>query len=311
MNVRTDIHRPSAIVPNEYEFITMNYIGPSEEWMDFKWERKALRDHMAATGGTEATHDHGGTCGTCGATAFYVGHFYHAKTNTYLTVGHECAGKFGLGDPAAFKNFRKAVAARRKAAKGKGKASKILIDAGLSAAWDIYAAEDRSGYKYEEATIMDIVGKLVRYGSVTDKALNYVRVLLNKIPARAEMEAKRAAETAAAAPVPVTDAKIKIAGEVLTVKAQETRYGVVTKMLIKTDAGWKIWGTVPSAMPHPERGDRVSLEATVVPSKDDPKFGFYSRPKMGVNHTARKEKADEDLADRKLDWDDLAHTGTN
>jgi hypothetical protein len=81
-------------------------------------------------------------------------------------------------------------------------------------------------------------------------------------------------------------------------------------MLIKTDAGYKLWGTVPSAMPHPERGDRVSLEALVVPSKDDTKFGFYSRPSKGVNHTARKEKEDEDLADRKLDWDAMAH-GTN
>jgi hypothetical protein len=49
------------------------------------------------------------------------------------------------------------------------------------------------------------------------------------------------------------------------------------KMLVVTDTGWKVWGTMPAAL-DVDRGARVRFTATVKPSDDDPHFGFFSRP---------------------------------
>jgi hypothetical protein len=49
-------------------------------------------------------------------------------------------------------------------------------------------------------------------------------------------------------------------------------------MRVVSDAGWAVWGTIPSAISQVEIGDRVSLVATVEASADDKTFGFYKRP---------------------------------
>jgi len=76
---------------------------------------------------------------------------------------------------------------------------------------------------------------------------------------------------------PAPEGRVTITGEVLTVKLIDGYYGSTLKMLIGDDSGYRVWGTVPAAI-DPERGDRVTLTATVSPSDDDPTFGFYKRP---------------------------------
>lgn len=278
---RTDIHRPSAIIPDDYEFVAYDYYGPSDGMdMYLNAHRAAFREHRARTGGTFSQHDHGGSCHVCGASALFVAKFYHAKTNNYVVTGEDCAAKMEMGSPAAFRRFREGVAGAREAAAGKRKAEQTLIDAGLGAAWAIYSTP-RNGDRqisYDESTIYDIVGKLVKYGSVSDKQMAYLGRLLQKLaeaPARAEA---RAAEQAAAAPVPRTDDRIAIDGVVLTVKVQESQFGEVTKMLVKHETGWKVWGTVPSAIYGVKAGDRVRFVAGIQVSDRDPKFGFFTRP---------------------------------
>ena len=97
---------------------------------------------------------------------------------------------------------------------------------------------------------------------------------------KAELEAKWAAELEAAEPVPT--GRIDVSGKVLSYKYQESMYGSTLKMLVKDDRGFKLWGTVPSAIYEVERGDMVSFTATVEPSKDDDKFGFFKRPSKAV-----------------------------
>lgn len=48
-------------------------------------------------------------------------------------------------------------------------------------------------------------------------------------------------------------------------------------MIVKTDAGWKVYGTVPGSI-DAKRGDHITFEAQVTVSDDDPKFGFFKRP---------------------------------
>ena len=115
--------------------------------------------------------------------------------------------------------------------------------------------------------------------------------------------AKRAAEQArkaAAAPVPVTDKRIRIEGIITTVRNVDTDWGTTTKIRVETDEGWACWGTLPkdceAGSPWNEdgswkdddeieeeagRGDRIAFTARIEASADDDKFGFYTRPTKG------------------------------
>jgi hypothetical protein len=173
-----------------------------------------------------------------------------------------------------------------------------LAAMGVADAMSVYEAnKGKDGLPYEERVITDMVGKLAFYGTISDKAVNFMAKLLKAIPERAERDALRKAETEAAKEIPadMLAGRVKVTGTVLTVKTTDTRYGPATKMLIKHADGWKLWGTVPAAARGAlERGDTITVEAKLTVSDNDAKFGFIARPKL-VDHvkaiTETKEAA--------------------
>ena len=97
-----------------------------------------------------------------------------------------------------------------------------------------------------------------------------------------ERVVRREAEQAkreAAEPVPTGTETIS--GTVLETKWEDTGYGNTKKMLVEDERGWKVWGTVPGNI-DPERGDTVTFTATVAPSRNDPKAGYYKRPRKAT-----------------------------
>ena len=280
---RLDIHRPSAIIPADYEFVAHDYYGPyADEMMGS--ERVIFQRHRARTGGSYSTHEHGGSCHVCGASALFVARFYHAKTNSYIVTGEDCAEKMDMGDARAFRVFRDKVTGQREAIAGKRKAQASLEAAGLGAAWGLFV-DPQSNTSDAAAIVRDIVLKLVRYGSISEKQQAFVAKLLKQIEARQpskreQWDAQRAAETAAALPVPVTDKRIAIEGVVLTVREpDDSARFPAWKMLVQHTDGWKVWGSVPSSLNIDQlKGARIRFEAAVQVSDKDPKFGFYSRP---------------------------------
>ena len=280
--MRTDIHRPSAINPAEYDFVCFDYMGTADlgAVMALAGERATFREHMARTGGRYSGHEHGGSCHVCGAWAIYLCRFYHAKTNTYIITGEDCAQKMGEGEADRFRAFRKSIHEARDRAAGKAKAQALLEDLNLAAAWAIFAAQRTTAASphFEELTVADIVYKLVTYGSISDNQTAYLGKLLALIAERPAREAAQAAEKDAAAPVPVTDGRVNVEGDILSIKVVEGNYGDTDKCLIKTSAGWKLWVTLPDAIGNAQRGDRVALACKVEPSRDDPKFAFGKRP---------------------------------
>jgi hypothetical protein len=316
---RIDTHRPAAIVPADYSFVAFEAEKATGDVMldaeIHRENRRMITLHMQSTGGKYSHHDHGGNCGICGnANAIYTALFHHAPTNTYIRTGQDCAAKLDAGvDFTKFINgTRDALAARA----GKRKAQAFLASHGLEAAWALALAAEadlpidprrtrkEQGWDdvnsvntiievtelyFEERTIRDIVGKLVKYGSISEKQVAFVRKLLDAIPARAGKEAARAAEIAAAKPVPVSDKRITIKGKVLSIRPA-TEFAP-TKILVQHADGWKVWGTMPVVTSVGEvnglvetiytpidKGDEIQFDARVTVSKDDPKFGFYKRP---------------------------------
>jgi hypothetical protein len=75
---RTDIHRPSAILPSQYDYVGFAYAPRESDTFasraDGSVSYRAIEAHMANTGGHYSTHDHGGTCYVCGASAIYLCH---------------------------------------------------------------------------------------------------------------------------------------------------------------------------------------------------------------------------------------------
>lgn len=270
--LRYDEHRPSVIVPEDYDYVAcecikIEDIGNAEF---IRAERERIRRHMEKTGGTYSNHAHGGNCHICGSVnAIYTTLFWHKPTNTYIRCGTDCAEKLGSYEFALFrKNVLNALANKA----GKAKALVILSDKGLEQA---FAISESKEYGYEENIIRDIVGKLVLYGNLSDKQFSFIKSLIEKISRREERNAKRKTEHEAAEILPPNGDRLEIIGTVIARKSQE--FGP-DKLLIQSDTGWKVWGTVPSAIHEVAKGNRVSFMARIEPSKDDAKFGFYSRP---------------------------------
>jgi len=296
---RTDLHRPSAIIPADYDFVACFYMG--EPGLNIV-ETKIFREHMERTGGKYAhiTYDDGTVgstgCDICGARCVNTARFHHVPSNTYIVTGLDCAAKMDIGDPIHFASWRKRIAAGLKTARGKLKAQRTLAEAGLSAAWAVWEADQLklarpNGDVYvwppkQEVTIIDIVNRVIRYGEPSEGQANYLRSLLRQIDERPALEAKRAAEAAKALPVPQTDARVKIEGKVISTKVEDGGYGPTLKMLVQHVDGYRLWGTAPRSLidegskvgDHSLKGKTVSFVARIQRSDRDDKFGFFSRP---------------------------------
>lgn len=108
--------------------------------------------------------------------------------------------------------------------------------------------------------------------------------------ARAEREARQEALREAGVTIPT--GRIQITGTIISTRGEDTAYGFTVKMLVESDEGWRVWGTMPRSLwasgamtadgwietPSAEAGDRVTFTAAVTASDDDSLFGFFSRP---------------------------------
>ena len=137
-----------------------------------------------------------------------------------------------------------------------------------------------ASYVWPFETLIDIVGKLVKWGSISEKQMAFVGKLAEQCDGykakQAAYEAKKADERANNEDVPETDERITIEGEILSVKYNED-WGIY-QMLVKDDRGFKVWGTQPSKASDTDKGDRIKFDAKVTRSNKDSQFGFFKRP---------------------------------
>ena len=78
--------------------------------------------------------------------------------------------------------------------------------------------------------------------------------------------------------VPCPYGKETIVGEIVKLNVSENAYGVRQVMTVKDARGFKVWGTVPTALTDAQVGDKVQFNAEVTPSDKDECFGFFKRP---------------------------------
>lgn len=288
---RIDIHKPSSIVPDDYTFIACEYLKGGFGVSAFiLQERERIQAHMAHTGGTYSAHEHGGNCGICGnVNALYTILYYHAKTNTYIRVGQDCAQKLDMSGSFEMSRFRKSVENVLQARAGKKKAAAMLDERGLSICWTIFEAERdtllRDGrLPWEEDKVINVVSTVVRQGRISDAQAGFLQTLVKKLADRPAKDAQKAeqkaqwdAEKSAAPDCPT--GRFAVAGIVIKTATQENDYGVREVMTVKDDRGFMVWCTSPRYSTI-NKGDRVRFMVTVNDTTPDKKMGFGKRPTM-------------------------------
>lgn len=304
MAKRTDLAAPSVIDPAAFTFVAGVYFGsnPNEdfdallgEWMAEKdpendkagWYSKkpsVLADFPPLIENSNFVRK--GTCDHCGA-RFDWGSVYQHTSGKHIVVGNVCADNT-MTVPSRLeldvRRMKARIAAAREAVRNAAKARAEAVEGGYE--W-LYVST------HTNATLADIARKGLAWGGLTVSQVALVKRLHDGTPAEWEVKkaaqaAQRAAEEAAAEPVPVTTDRIEVEGEIISLKVQDGYMPgtSVTKVLVKTTRGFKLWGSLPSAISNAGpvegdyelRGKRVAFSAKVEPSKDDPKFGFFSRP---------------------------------
>lgn len=284
MSTRTDTHRPSVIVPADYRFVALGYQGP------FMWDlhyegRRILEAHMKRTGGNWSQHEHGGNCHICGAHCLYTAIFHHVPSNVYIRTGMDCAEKMecDIGDG---ERFRVMIHNALEAQAGKRKAQAFLASVDLVRAWDIAQADiaiDAPRLSWERRTLGDIVGKLVRFGSISDKQVAFVRNLVAKIDAPAD--------TKPVGPVSqflgTIDQRMTFTARIMFKTCFEGGYGMTYVCGLKDASGNVIIvkGSNPLGYGSPkivDKGDTVTFKATI--KKHNVREGvnqtIVNRPKM-------------------------------
>jgi len=132
--------------------------------------------------------------------------------------------------------------------------------------------------------------QLDEWGHLTEKQEAAVRkIMADRKEREATRAAAREAERASAADCP--EGRVVLTGVVISTDQRENAFGCTWKMLFKSDDGFKLWGTVPTALfgwdedegrnqfhADDMPGKRITFTATVTQSADDEKFGFFKRP---------------------------------
>ena len=115
---------------------------------------------------------------------------------------------------------------------------------------------------------------------ITPKTVALVASLARAYDNHLQGEARRKAREAERESEVVSDCltgRVEVAGVVTSTDSRANDFGVRYVMTVKDDRGFRVWGTIPSAI-NPSVGDRVAFTATVEKSDKDSTFGFYTRP---------------------------------
>jgi hypothetical protein len=296
--MRTDNHRPSAIVPADYRFV-LSYSMPSTfeghaiPSLGINCARPLPRNtHNIDEPIVMGTHDGtgrcclialkqagakfaetggAGKCSICGANYIYGDVWVHTPTGEHIHVGHDCADKYSLlQDHSAFQlaldRERRATATQLTREINATERAKFLADKPELA--EALAQRDR------HPILLDLDRKLTKWHSLSEKqiglALKLAGELKNPKPVEAIIDTLEGLQT--------------IVGEVLAVKVVESQFGSQIKMLVKVstpEGSWKAWGTRPAAIADVDRGNTVRFTATFIRGNEKG-FALFSRPKQAT-----------------------------
>lgn len=215
--------------------------------------------------------DHECVCGHCGHALRYGAVLVNNAARDGLMVGFDCLETYKKvvnGFVPAQRAARLAAEAASKDARARQFCSSHI---GLAEAFEA-----------DHYIVRDVHGKLRQYGSISQKQIDLVFKIAREWAEGAEARAVASARIVPDAP----EGKVTVEGVILGFKtvdgyAYNTK---VTKMIVESDEGWKVYVTVPAHL-NADKGDRVRFGATLQQSRGDAKFAYGKRPTKAVNLT--------------------------
>jgi hypothetical protein len=271
---RTDLHRPSAIVPADYTALCV-YALPTKDFpMGLNMDRVD-----ALTAGKEV-FGRCGKCGQCGAAFVYGALFLHIPSGDVVHMGHICADNLDLRADWTDVELEQERRARGRLASRE----RLAADARVA---DFFAR-----YPYMENVLAhvdgpgpDMLRKVRQWGDLSDKAMDFACNVFARAMAPARPQAVN---------VPAPTGKVAVTGTIVSAKVHESQFGTSIKMTVKvvTPGGeWLCWGTAPTSILDKARelqtteeyayevlkGRAVSFTATLEAGRE-PHFAFFKRP---------------------------------
>ena len=253
-------------------------------------------------------------CKRCGGTGHYS---FDGYSSECYECGNSAYGKLGveLASREAAEKWchNKRMAANRRAAKkeeerlaklAKREAAQLIIKTEAPEVYEFLMSD--AAYESRNTFIAQM-SSVFQYHIGTDRRWteNMTKAIQKHLSKLTERDGDEAA-------VPVVEGRIVIRGEIMSAKEVETDFGIAYKILVKDERGFKVWGSLPKAQAEQAReeyyeihnqpntwgpacwllgadgtdetgvkGRGITFTATVVASKDDKNFGFYSRPTKG------------------------------
>lgn len=286
-----NIHSPANFNPGEYSVV--DYLDnqrprycPGEDITEFRarierWEAEIAHyfPNWKRAGQGHPDHDihHCRHCGN--GTVRYIAVVQHDPTKTLVVFGSECVEKLQFRN----RDELKVAQLKAKAALGAARLKVYRIREEFLAQPDnaplLDAITNRVWERPEHAKnefVRDLVAKLNTYGTLSPSQVAWFFKSLKQDLDRAERAKQEEIRKATAQPAP--EGRLTIKGEIVSTRTQDSRFGIVHKMLVLLETGAKVWGTIPSSADTDIKGKRCSFTATFERSKDDPTFGFFSRP---------------------------------
>lgn len=221
------------------------------------------------------------TCGKCSGSGVYTA---PSRVSFYTpAVGTQTTGCFDCGGTGKYTRLVSSARATARAAAGRA-AEHEQEAAGIKARWELLRQEQQPLRDDLETLFTTVPERLWPSGSDHMESSNRA---YGEYPTLDESEAQELHREVLGAiqeyglrkPVPVSENRQRVVGEVLAVKYQESDFPGRSgsfKMLVEGD-GWKVWGTRPNGSDI-GKGDTVAFEARLKTSPDDPTFGFFTRP---------------------------------
>lgn len=200
-----------------------------------------------------------------------------------------CEGKGVVGREPREEAERKAVnrkkAAERAARKiaEKAEEQKRVFAEWASARTDLVEALQAIDRDNETWAFLRDLAERVQFGWTLSEAQE--QGVRKALETRKAQEQNRAEEKENAVAVP--EGRLQVEGEILTIKEQESQYGITVKMLVRDDRGFKVWGTLPLSLGDVDKGSRVRFVARLQRSEKDETFGFFSRPTKAEDITEK------------------------
>lgn len=275
---RIDIHRPSAtdFDPEAYDLVGTYDAHPRYGNGRLRSQAVAmLTDQGMSLGAGSASN-----CGHCGARIRYGALLLRRDVREYIFVGETCLdNRFGDLTAHEFQALR--TQARLNVERANRRESRAaLVEAHPTLAWLAYP--DVLSL-FASDFLKSVAHAFRKNGVLSERQIAAAERAIVKDSARyydrLAREQRWASERAESAPVPI--GRTAILGEVIAVKwiSGYTPGSPDIKILhVKSDVGWRVRLTCPSAISHVEKGNRVALTATISVVSDDPTFGIGKRP---------------------------------